>query len=100
MMRANQECCLKEVTQPLTHPESVRVAGAAIVQRLQRALIVAGGIDVGVDGPRPVTGSDQVTGPAWLVGAQAPVMPEHLQILESLRAGAAEGFQRLADPRV
>lgn len=61
----------------------------ALVQRAERALEVADGIGIGIDGARSVAGGEQVAGAAALVGAQAPMMTEGLEVAEpvEIRAG-------------
>src|SRR5262249_33119528 len=60
----------------------------------ERALVVADRLLVGVDRPRPVAGGQEITRPARLVGAKAPVAAERLEIAEPFGVRAGQSLQR------
>ena len=90
----------QQIGEPLAHGLHLALAGLAVGQRAQRALVVADRIVVGVDRARPVAGGHQVARALGLVGGEAPVVAERLQIAQSLRVRAGGALERAAGPLV
>ena len=90
----------QQVGKPLAHCPHLCVAGLAVGERAQRALVVADGIIVGVYGPPPVAGGNQIARTLRLVGREAPVVTQGLQVAQALRVCARGELERPACPLV
>ncbi len=70
----------QQIGEPLAHGADVAVAAGTLAERLERALVVANRVFVGMHRARPIAGGDQVARPAELVRAEAPVMTECFEV--------------------
>ena len=84
----------QDVAETLLDREALRGLRSALLQRSERALVVAHRIGIGVDPARPVPGRDQIPGAAELLRAQGEVVSERLEILQAPRVILPPG-QRL-----
>src|SRR5204863_7896835 len=87
----------QEIGKPLVRGACVAAAAGALGKGLQRAVVVADRVVVGVHRARPVAGGDQVARSTKLVRAEAPVVTEGFEIAQPLGPRAGRLLERAPD---
>ena len=90
----------EEIGEALARDPHLGVAGPALAEGAERALVVADRVVVRIDCARPVAGGQQIAGALGLVRAVAPVVPEGFEVGQSLRVRAGGALERPPHPLV
>jgi hypothetical protein len=90
----------EEIGHALPGHEPLRLRRVAMLEGIERPLIVLDGIGVGIHPARPIARRHQVARAPALVGAERPVVAEGHQPFETLRVTDALGFEGGPDPAV